>query len=283
MDTRLLRFFTAVYEQRNLTRAAEQCFVSQPNISNGIKQLEDEIGKSLFTRTKRGVEIKEEAHYLYPIAKRILGELSSIPDIFKKSLFRNKICIGIAQDLPVNLKSKLIKLISDTVENIDLDIRPISRECDFNLLIREWKFEEHLFMPIVKEDYVLCIPDNHKFAEREIIDLEDLKEEPFIHCPPCEAHQQCLSILSSKGDKWNTVANCATKSEVLTLLIAGLGITFLPEHLAKPWNGFSIKKYNGPKYYREIGLSYSKEILENNNVKKIIDTISKYNFSLDKL
>ena len=48
MDIRLLKFFIAVYEQKNLTRAAQQCFVSQPNISNGIKQLEDELGKNPF-------------------------------------------------------------------------------------------------------------------------------------------------------------------------------------------------------------------------------------------
>lgn len=58
MDERLLRFFVAVYEEKNLTRAAEKCFVSQPNISNGLKQLEEIIEKQLFLRNKRGVEIK---------------------------------------------------------------------------------------------------------------------------------------------------------------------------------------------------------------------------------
>jgi DNA-binding transcriptional LysR family regulator len=275
MDTRILKFFVAVYEQKNLTRAAEQCFVSQPNISNGIKQLEKELGKELFIRHKRGVVAKEAAHYLYPIAKRILGDLTSLPELFLNEKFKQKICIGIAQDLPQEFKSHFFKTVSQDIKLLEWDIRPIGRNCEINLLVREWKYEEDLFLSLWHENYVLCIPDQHHLLEKDIIELSDLAEEPFIHCPPCEAHQQSLSILNSSGSKWNTVANCSTKTEVLTLLIAGLGITFLPESFAKPWKGFQIKPYNGPKYYREIGLSYPKESLNNPAIAQLIALYSK--------
>ncbi|WP_196887725.1 LysR family transcriptional regulator [Aureivirga sp. CE67] len=275
MDERLLRFFVAVYEEKNLSRAAEKCFVSQPNISNGIKQLEEIIGKELFTRHKRGVVLKESAHYLYPIAKRILGELQSIPTIFKEEKFHQKVVIGIADSLSQQFKSEFFLNVSKNVENIEWDVREMHRDCELNLLVREWKFEAHLFLPIWKENYVLCIPNNHPLVEKEEIHLSDLSGEPFIHCPPCEAHQQSLSILNSSGEKWNTVANCSTKTEVLSLLMAGLGISFLPDYFAKNWSGFQIKDYVGPKYYREIGLSYAKESLKNNAVKEIVELYSK--------
>ncbi len=274
MDERLLRFFVAVYEEKNLSRAAEKCFVSQPNISNGIKQLEESIGKTLFTRHKRGVEIKEEAHYLYPIAKRILSELKSIPEIFKQEEFRKKVVIGMADSLPQSFKSEFFKMTSTKIENIEWDVRNMHRDCDLNLLVREWKFEEHLFLPLWKEKYVLCVPDEHPLAEQEVIEIKELAGEPFIHCPPCEAHQQSLSILNQSGKKWNTVANCETKTEVLSMLMAGLGITFLPEEFVKPWSGFTIKNHDGPNSFREIGLSYSKDALENPAVKEIVEMFS---------
>ncbi|PWA10497.1 LysR family transcriptional regulator [Flavobacterium laiguense] len=275
MDTRILKFFVAVYEQKNLTRAAEQCFVSQPNISNGIKQLEKELGKELFSRHKRGVIAKEAAHYLYPIAKRILCDLATLPDLFLHEKFKHKICIGVAQDLPQEFKSTFFKTASQNIELLEWDIRPIGRDCEINLLVREWKYEEDLFLSLWHEDYVLCIPDHHPLLEKEIIELSDLAKEDFIHCPPCEAHQQSFSILNNSGSKWNTVANCTTKTEVLTLLMAGLGITFLPEFFAKPWKGFQIKPYNGPKYYREIGFSYPKESLNNPAIAQLIALFSK--------
>ena len=108
-----------------------------------------------------------------------------------------------------------------------------------------------------------------------MIDLEDLSGEPFIHCPPCEAHQQCLGILNKTGNKWNTVANCTSKTEVLSLLMAGIGITFLPENLIKPWTGFETRPHNGPRYYREIGLSFPQESLKNPAIENIIKLFSK--------
>ncbi|MCG8410377.1 MAG: LysR family transcriptional regulator [Bacteroidales bacterium] len=274
MDERLLRFFVAVYEEKNFSKAAEKCFVSQPNISNGIKTLEDIIHKQLFKRHKRGVELLENAHYLYPIAKRILGELNSIPEIFNENSLKQKIVIGIADSLSMQFKSEFFAKISSLVDNVQLDVRPMNRECEINLLVREWKFEDHLFLPIWKENYVLCVPNNNPLAKKDEIDIDDLSNEPFIHCPPCEAHQQSLSILNNSGKKWNTVANCSSKTEVLSLLMAGLGITFLPEYFVKTWDGFKIKKFSGPKSYREIGLSYHKESLQNPAVKKIIESFT---------
>jgi DNA-binding transcriptional LysR family regulator len=274
MEVRMLKFFVAVYEEKNLSRAAEKCFVSQPNISNGIKQLEDEIGKKLFNRHKRGVEINEDAHYLYPIAKRILGELTSIPSMFLDGEYKQKIIIGIADSLPQKFKTNFFVLLSKLIPNIEWDLRPIHRDCDLNLLIREWKFEDHLFLPLLKEKYVLCVPNNNALVNKNVIDIKELSEEPFIHCPQCEAHQQSLAILNNSGTKWNTVANCESKNEVLTLLMSGLGITFLPEYLVEGWSGFSIKEHNGPQNFREIGISYTQKSLKNSNIKEIIKYFS---------
>lgn len=276
MEVRLLRFFVAVYEQKNLTRASEQCFVSQPNISNGIKQLEEEMDKTLFIRHKRGVEMTNEAHYFYPIAKRLLGELETLPKMFQKKKIENKITIGVADSLPQEHKKQFFKTANALNDLVEWSVKPIDRSCELNLLVREWKLEEDLFLPLWKEDYKLCIPNGHPLLDKKEIDLvEDLKDEKFIHCPPCEAHKQCLSILSSENQNMITVANCETKTETLTLLMAGLGLTFLPEHFIDGWYGFETRPYKGPNYFREVGLSYSRKSLQNPAVSKVINHFSK--------
>jgi len=128
MDARLLKFFIAVYEEKNLTRASERCFVSQPNISNGIKQLEEELGQTLFERHKKGVELKTEAHYLYPIAKRLVGELKSLDGIFKNKEFKNKIQIGIAESLPQEHKQQFFRTASDLCDSVEWTTKDIGRE-----------------------------------------------------------------------------------------------------------------------------------------------------------
>ncbi|WP_237275438.1 LysR family transcriptional regulator [Tenacibaculum ovolyticum] len=282
MDGRLLKFFIAVYEQKNLTRAAKQCFVSQPNISNGIKQLEEELGQVLFDRHKKGVELKTEAHYLYPIAKRLVGELNSLNSIFNEQEFKNKIRIGVADGLPQEHKQQFFRTASDLCESVAWTTNGIGRENEINLLVREWKNEEDLFLPLWKEDYVLCIPNGHHLLNKEIVTLKDLEKETFIHCPPCEAHQQCLSILNNETNKMITVANCSSKTETLTMLMAGLGVTFLPKAFVDGWYGFEVKKFKGPKYFREVGLSYPRKSLRNPAILKIIEYFSKNELKVNK-
>ena len=54
LDLRLLRFFIAIYEEKNITAAAARCHVSQPSLSAGLRQLEESLGDSLFIRGKKG-------------------------------------------------------------------------------------------------------------------------------------------------------------------------------------------------------------------------------------
>lgn len=280
MDGRLLKFFIAVYEQKNLTRAADQCFVSQPNISNGIKQLEDELGQTLFVRHKKGVELKPEADYLYPIAKRLVGEINGLSGLFKERAFHNKIQIGVADSLPQEHKQQFFRKASELMDSVEWNVSEIGRENELNLLVREWKFEEDLFLPLWKEDYVLCIPDGHHLIQKDEIELSDLARERFIHCPPCEAHQQCLSILNHESNKMLTVANCSTKTETLTMLMAGLGVTFLPESFVDGWYGFEVKPFKGPRYFREVGLSYPRKSLRNPAIAQLIEYFSKSGLKL---
>lgn len=282
MDIRLLTFFIAVYEQKNLTRAAEQCFVSQPNISNGIKQLEQELNQTLFVRGKKGVTLKNETHHLYPIAKRLVGEVNSLEHLFQQHEFKNHIRIGVADSLPQEHKQQFFKTANKLCNSIEWTVNEIHRDNEINLLVREWKAEEDLFLPLWKEDYVLCIPNGHRLIQKEVIELKDLEKETFIHCPPCEAHKQCLSILNNESNKMVTVANCSTKTETLTMLMAGLGITFLPEAFIDGWYGFEVKKYKGPNYFREVGLSYPRKSLGNIAIANIIDYFSKHPLKTNK-
>jgi DNA-binding transcriptional LysR family regulator len=57
METNQVRYFLALCEEQNFTRAAERCGVSQPSVSNAIKRLEEELGGDLFHRTKNGAKL----------------------------------------------------------------------------------------------------------------------------------------------------------------------------------------------------------------------------------
>jgi LysR family transcriptional regulator, hydrogen peroxide-inducible genes activator len=57
MDVRSVEYFLAVCRERNFTRAARQCQVAQPSLSNGIRKLERQLGAALFVRNVNGIEL----------------------------------------------------------------------------------------------------------------------------------------------------------------------------------------------------------------------------------
>ncbi len=91
LDLRLLRFFIAIYEEKNITAAAARCHVSQPSLSAGLRQLEESLGDSLFIRGKKGVEAKDPAHYLYPHAVKLVEEARRLPTLFRQKATRARL------------------------------------------------------------------------------------------------------------------------------------------------------------------------------------------------
>ena len=75
-----LRYIIAVADEKHFGRAASKCFVSQPTLSIGVKRLEDELGVTLFERSKTGVHLTAVAEQLVEKARNILREVDSFKD-----------------------------------------------------------------------------------------------------------------------------------------------------------------------------------------------------------
>ncbi|MYT73471.1 MULTISPECIES: LysR family transcriptional regulator [unclassified Streptomyces] len=78
MELRHFRYFIAVAEERNFTRAAEACHVVQSTLSQQIERLEKELGTQLFARTSRTVRLTAAGEHLLPLARRALEAADSV-------------------------------------------------------------------------------------------------------------------------------------------------------------------------------------------------------------
>src|SRR5580692_682594 len=90
MEMHQLRYVVAVARTRNFSRAAEQCHVSQPSLSQQIKKLEDELGERLFDRTKREAKLTPHGETFLLRAVRILEEVDGA-----KRLLRGSVTVGV--------------------------------------------------------------------------------------------------------------------------------------------------------------------------------------------
>ena len=82
IDFELYRIFYTVANHKNITKASEELNISQPAISKSIKNLEEQLGGSLFVRTKRGVILTEEGKEFYNYIKQAIEYISNAENKF---------------------------------------------------------------------------------------------------------------------------------------------------------------------------------------------------------
>ena len=256
LDLRLLRFFIAIYEEKNITAAAARCHVSQPSLSAGLRQLEEALGDSLFIRGKKGVEAKDPAHYLYPHAVKLVEEARRLPTLFRQKATRARLNIAIMPDLSRRRVAGLLQRVQGVLPELDLTLSDYGTPADCRLTLDALRREDEIFLPLWEEDYVLCVPVGHPLAGRERLALAELQHYDFIECPPCEAHQQTIGLLACDRLTLNLVAKAESKGLVMALVLAGVGISFLPDGLVEDEAGLCPLPVSGPRMFRRIGLCY---------------------------
>lgn len=256
MDLRLLRSFVAVYEEKNITAAAERCFVSQPSISNAVKQLEEELNTSLFVRHKKGVDLTDEAHYLYPLAIRLLNDINKLPSLFQERTECLPIKLANFPDISQLEMAKLLKRLTQQIPNLLVEIVDHDAECDARITLDLFQGEDEIFLPLWDEDYVLCMLPDHPLSEQESVEPYQLHQHDFIECPPCQAHQQTVGLLACDGLALNMVAKAEHKTQVMHLVQSGLGISFLPTGVLEASQKLITRPLNGPRMFRRLGLCY---------------------------
>lgn len=256
VDLRLLRFFIAIFEENNITAAANRCFVSQPSLSAGLKQLEEELGGQLFERSKKGVKPLDSAHYLYPLAVKLVEEASKLPGLFMAKSSRQKLRLAVMPDLSQRRLAGFLQQVNQAIEKLDLELVDYQSPADCRLTIDSLRHEDEVFFPLWEEDYVLCVPKEHALARVDSLRPEQLNGFDFIECPPCEAHQQTIGLLACSNMSLNLVAKAESKSLVMSLVLAGFGVSFLPDGLIEDEPRLKQVKFDGPRMFRRIGLCY---------------------------
>lgn len=255
MDLRRLRAFVAVFETGNMTAAAERCFVTQPSLSSAIKQLEEELGTTLFLRHKRGVDLTDSAHQLYPLARQVLAQAEQLPVLFQARQTRLKLGVANFHDISPRRLAGFLRCAQAAEPRLELSLLDHDAPgWDARITLDVFKRPQDLFLPLWEEDYRLCVPLEHPLAAKPEVSIADLNDYPFIECAACEAHQQTLSLLASAGFSVDLVAKATHKTQVRHLVEAGVGISFLPSGVLEGSAVLKAVPLAAPRMFRRIGL-----------------------------
>lgn len=128
MDLRRLRYFIAVAETGNISKAAQKLFITQPALSRQIKTLEDEIGKPLFERQPHSIRLTAAAEALLPEARELLRHADAVLEKVRTCDQDVRLRIGYAPSLASGLLSLAVENFTQKHAGVQIDLLDLSSQ-----------------------------------------------------------------------------------------------------------------------------------------------------------
>ncbi|MEM7790906.1 MAG: LysR family transcriptional regulator [Verrucomicrobiota bacterium] len=287
MEIQQIRYFLAVAELRNFTRAAERCHVAQPSLSQQIKKLEKELGGPLFHRMGRRILLTDQGELLENKAKAILLEhenaIQQVSDSFDKGC---GLSFGAIMTIAPYLVPALLHEL-DTAENGSLHIEENFTEAlvekvrrgrlDFAIASSPLKEPDLLIQVLGRERFVAVMPQGHPLSAKQKVSLEELLREPFlelsnIHCAGKQIHEIC----HLNSSKQNTVFFSSQIETIRRLVFDGKGVTILPEMSISEQDALEVRDIDGLFLEREITLVQHPDRYISKSAQKFLDKLKKF-------
>lgn len=243
IQLRQLRYFLAVAEELNFTRAAERIGIAQPPLSQQIGNLERELGAKLFLRTNRAVVLTEAGEALVPYAHRLLNDTDRAASLIgeiargERGLIRiGAIYSAIYTVIPHALHNFALVRPHVTIQLAEMTIAQqldalAAGEIDVGLLRGPVMAPNVATVSLFEESFVAALPANHPLAKKESVTLQDIADYPLIVISPSLSRlygMRMLSALIERDIPFTIAQEVADMSALLSLVGAGLGISLVP-------------------------------------------------------
>lgn len=239
----LLRYFLAVVEHGNFTRAAESCNVTQPTLSVGIARLEENVGQRLFHRTNRRVDLTPNGAQFAEHARRIEAQFNLAEQAMQQRQPQAIVRLGLLSTLP----SPVVAAIAQALGEIDglrtefvegraseLTDRLDAARIDLAVTLEPQGRHRAQFQPVATEGYSLALPASHPLAARKLIAGHELADNVMLVRRHCEVLTATSQHFTARGVRPFFAARSRSDDRILALVAAGVGVTVMPDCFTAP-------------------------------------------------
>lgn len=247
MDIQRIRYFLEVARQKNFSRAAEFCFVSQPSLSQQIKKLEEEIGGELFVRSRARVRLSPLGEAFLEHAQAIMAQVATAREFVAetKHQLERTLRFGAIPTVAPYLIPPLFARIRQARPDVRLELLeqqtgPLLEalrlgEIDFALLSPPLNHELELdSIRLAEDEFLLTLPATHPLAGQPTLEASAIRGDAMIllegnHC----LSQQTAAYCEQIGLSANLQIRSSQIDTLLCLVEAGFGLTFTPRTAAE--------------------------------------------------
>lgn len=258
MELRHLRYFAAVADTCHFGRAAEQLLVAQPALSYAIRQLEDELGVSLFNRTTRQVSLTPAGEFLQYEATRILAAIDDTErGVRRIAAGRSGLLrVGLTGTAAFSHLPRIARILRQELPGVAMETQAdllTPQQCD---QLRSGALDVGVLRPpavgddielriIDVEPMVLVVSADHRLAAEPVVSLSDLRSESFVSYASRDSAVNDAVLRSCKraGFVPHREHSAPGTAVLLALVAAGFGVAVLPASVrALPLQGLVFRE-----------------------------------------
>ena len=243
MELRHLRYFVAVAEESHFGRAAQHLHIAQSPLSQQVKHLENELGVILLVRSTRRVELTPAGARFLERARAILASVEAAAEEATQmaSGLIGRIAIGFTGSATYELLPVLSRRIRTALPGVELDLRGelltpgqeaglLEGSLDIGFLRPPVRSDALVVRSLRHEPLVVVLPDTHKLADVDAVELSELKGEAFVTYPARHrsvVHDAVMDACRAAGFVPPGL-EVAETSTLVSLVAAGLGVALVP-------------------------------------------------------
>jgi DNA-binding transcriptional LysR family regulator len=241
MEMHEIRYFLAVCETLNFTRAAERVNVTQPALTRAIKKIEDEFGGLLFRRERNRTHLTDLGQLVRPQLEEVLRRSEAVKVAARGFLKLDNapLKLGVMCTIgPLRFMSFLSQFRADH-RGIELTLAEgvpghltkmlFAGELDVAIMAQPEAFDERLNLhPLFREPYVIAFPPSHRFSQMNAVPISAIAGEDYLLRVNCEYKDYIGDVCRSVGFETAKVYRSEREDWIQAMVLAGMGITFMP-------------------------------------------------------
>ena len=267
MEMQQVRYFVALADTLNFTRAAERCNVSQPALTRAIQQLEHELGGPLFHRERGNTHLSELGRMMLPYLAGVDEQCRAAKEQAKavKRLEKATLTIGTMCTIGPQLVSNLMIRFQAAHPNVEVRVIDAGAPQMIEML-EKGELEVAIVgvpgelpnslhqLPVFKERFVILLPPNHRLVAHDEVKAAELDKEPYVSRSNCEVFAPVRKELNSRGVYLRQVFSSPRDDWVQGMIQAGLGLGFFPE-FSVTYPDLVVRPLVDPTFYRTVYLA----------------------------
>ncbi len=242
MEMHQVRYFLAAARTLNFTKAAGECHVSQPSLSRAIKMLEEELGGELFRRERALTHLTELGRLILPMLQQCFESARGAKSLAESYQKGTALPLRLALSSTINLGLLAAPLTGLVRSFPGLELKFFRG--DAAAVAGELKaghseaavsgrfpgrWERFDRWPLFTEPFCLVLNNSHPLAGRNMVRIDQLKDERLLPRPYCEEANQLAETLAAHGVQQSLGDSIPSDYDLLALIEAEAGVSIMPE------------------------------------------------------